>query len=257
MEKDIQKTLQELGLRESEARVYIALTKLGEASASRVAKKSSLSRTTTISILDRLTDDGYISRHKQGGRYQYWIESPKVLTEVLEERVQRAKELQGILGALYRSDTKTVSAEVYDNKKSIQRFTEKLLQTLPAASDIWTIDSPQKKNYQAVFSDSFQSTLLRVKKKKRMHTRALIPKKGEQYVKREELKGQSIEVRVLPEEVGFEASVWILEDSVILFSGTQPLVVRVRHPLICQSMKSIVKFLWNEGIPLVGKENSE
>lgn len=244
MKKEVEKALRELGFRESELLVYLTLTTLGEASAAQVSKKTSLPRTTIISILERFTEEGYISRHKERGRNQYWIESPRVLVDVLERRAQVAKSLESILGDMYRSDTKSVSAEVYDNQKSIQRFTERILLSLSAKEEVRTIDSPQKKNYQSIFSEYAYSQLLKVKQQKNIHTKTLIPKKGEKSVENESLKNQLISIRVLPEAVNFEASIWILQDSLVLFSGTQPLVIHVKHPLICKSMQSIFEYLW-------------
>ena len=52
--KTIAKQLTELGFNSNEARVYVALTQLGEANATNIAKKADLPRTTAISILQKL-----------------------------------------------------------------------------------------------------------------------------------------------------------------------------------------------------------
>ena len=50
----ITRQLKELGFNDNEANVYVALTRLGEANATNIAKKSDLPRTTVISILQKL-----------------------------------------------------------------------------------------------------------------------------------------------------------------------------------------------------------
>ncbi len=55
------KKLEEIGLNEKEAKVYIATLELGEGSASEIAKKSEVNRATTYFILEKLIKMGLVS----------------------------------------------------------------------------------------------------------------------------------------------------------------------------------------------------
>ena len=91
MSKEIKNNLKELGFKDNEITVYIALTQLGESTAAKIAKKSDLPRTTAISILENLKKENYITAHKYRGSTYYWIESPKILVNILENKINIAK----------------------------------------------------------------------------------------------------------------------------------------------------------------------
>jgi len=59
MPVQLKKVLKELGFKDNEIKVYLALTELGEAPASKVAKKAGLPRTTTIDNLEHLENENF------------------------------------------------------------------------------------------------------------------------------------------------------------------------------------------------------
>ena len=105
MDKKLNEYLTELGFKPSEIKVYVASTQLGEASATQIAKKISLPRTTVISILQRLEEDNYISTHRYKGKTYFWVESPRLIKDSLEQKMKVASNLEEILTELYRSES--------------------------------------------------------------------------------------------------------------------------------------------------------
>ncbi|MBI4087815.1 TrmB family transcriptional regulator, partial [Candidatus Kaiserbacteria bacterium] len=59
------KELEDLGLSEKEARVYLAALELGQNTAERIAKQASVNRSTTYVQLDSLMKMGLISTHEE------------------------------------------------------------------------------------------------------------------------------------------------------------------------------------------------
>ena len=242
----IKSHLRELGFSSSEVRVYIALTQLGESVASHVAKKAGLPRTTAISILQKLRDQKYISTHSYHGTTYYWVESPKMIEKAFLNRAEIAHDLNGLLSDLYRAEADFPHAEVYDTQSSIKSFIEKTLIGLERHSVISTIDTPGAGNYTKIYSEDFGKTLLGLKKRNGIQTRTLIPAGYFESIHPEKLRLQTIEIREMPENVaGFHASVWIIDDALVLFSGAYPFIVVVRHRIISESFRSIYDFLWS------------
>jgi len=236
--------LAELGYKPNEIKVYLALTELGESPASKVAKKIDLPRTTAISLLDKLAADNLLSTHKYRGKTFYWIESPKVLKQILENKIKIADELDGILADLYRVEADFPSAQIYDSKSAIKNFIEKTLISLPKKSTIYTIDTPGAGNYEKIFSYDFGKTMNLLKQKKDISTRTLIPFDTYNLITADKIKTQDIILRELPKEIQFSASMWILPDTLVLFSGKYPFIIAVRHKLIKNSLQSVFDFLW-------------
>ena len=153
MNNEIKNSLKNLGFRNNEIKVYMALTSLGEANAAEIAKKADLPRTTAISILEKLKEDNYLTTHKYRGTTSYWIESPQTLVNIFEHKIDIANSLGELLNKEYRQEAHFPFAETYDTKTGIRQYIEKFLCKLNKNSTIYTIDSPKSGNYAKIFSD--------------------------------------------------------------------------------------------------------
>ncbi|OGN10278.1 MAG: hypothetical protein A3J46_00575 [Candidatus Yanofskybacteria bacterium RIFCSPHIGHO2_02_FULL_41_11] len=246
---DTEHYLKDLGLSPSEIRAYVALTKLGEAPASQVAKAAGMPRTTAISILEKLKEDNLVSSHKYRGRYFYWIESPDVFVESLLSRAEVAKEMSLSLKDLYRADGTFPATEIYDSQKGIRSFIEKLLGSLKTGSVIYTIESPGKGNYSKIYPEKIEKTILLQKKKKRINTLSLIPNGSYKLIDNFKLDSQDITIKELPAGFDFSSSVWLVGDKLVHFSGNPPYIAAIRHEKIVESMKNLFDFLWSISKP--------
>ncbi|MDD5290465.1 MAG: helix-turn-helix domain-containing protein [Patescibacteria group bacterium] len=245
MTKEIKETLAELGFNENDIKTYLALTQLGEAKASLVSKKTGLPRTTVISILEKLKKDGYITTHQYRGVTYFWIESPRVIVDIFENRLKMAAGLQETLIDFYRSDAHFPYVNVYDTKSNIKKNIEKIILSLSKKSVIYTIDTPGEGNYSKIYSDDFNKLLLGLKKKRQILTHTLIPYGTKKNVDDYKIKNQDIIIRELPQAIDFKSSLWLIKDKVFHFSGNQPLLVVIRHDKIFCSFQSLFDFLWN------------
>ncbi|NTW14360.1 MAG: hypothetical protein HGA31_05010 [Candidatus Moranbacteria bacterium] len=242
--KAISKRLRELGFNRNETSVYVALTQLGEANATDIAKKADLPRTTAISILKKLESEKYISIQRYKGRSMFWIESPRMLREAFLNRVRQADELGDLLADLYRSEADFPYAKIYDTKAGIKSFIEKIILEADRNGEILTIENPNAGNYHRILSKDYFYTILDMKRGKGIVTRTLITADSAKDIDREKIDRQSIVLREMPEGVDFKASFWIVKDTLVLFSGKYPFVVAVNHRIITESMKSIFEHLW-------------
>src|SRR3989344_2228294 len=242
---NIAEYLKELGLNTSEIKVYQALAKLGEAPASQVAKSANMRRTTAISILEKLILDKLITAHKYRGKTFYWIESPQAFIDSLNIKLDIAKEMDITLRNIYKSDGVFPAVEVHDTVSGIRSFIEKIISNSRPKSIIYTIDSPNKGNYSKIYPERIETTLLNQKKKKDIHTLTLIPHGSFKDIASYKLKSQYITLRELPEGIDFEASIWLINDKLVHFSGNPPFIVAIRHEKIVESFRQLFDFLWN------------
>ncbi len=247
---EIKNNLQELGFSDNEIKVYVALTKLGESPAAIIAKKAGLPRTTTISILNKLADESYLSTHRYRGSIYYWIETPKTIQGILANKLAIAEQLGGMLTQLYRSETKFPFAHIYDTKKSIRNFIEKTLLNLKPRTIIYTIDTPSVGNYDKIFGEDFRHVFLNLKKQKSITTHTLIPYQTFGDISSKKLHNQNIMIREMPRGIrDFQASLWLIDGQVIFFSGKPPFLISIFHPVINPGIKSIYDFIWDISTP--------
>jgi len=245
MIKEIKESLKELGFGESEIKVYVALTQLGEAGAAQIAKKADLPRTTAISVLNKLKEDGYITTHIYRGTTYYWVESPKKIANVLEHRISVANDLGEMLSDLYREEAHFPVAQIFDTKTGIKKAIEKMLTNLDKKSTIYTIDTPAAGNYTRLYTTKSENNIMSIKKNRDVTTHTLIPFGARKDITPEKIKRQPIEIREMPEGLKFEGSLWIAKDLIAHFSGKPPFLITIKHEKIVAGIKGIYNFLWS------------
>src|SRR3989344_1657748 len=96
----LEKYLQEIGLNEKEAAVYLALLQYDHASVIDISKKTNINRSTTYTILESLAKKGLVSETTIGKKTRYRAESPERLETfverqkiTLEEHAKRLKDI--------------------------------------------------------------------------------------------------------------------------------------------------------------------
>jgi len=241
---NIKNSLKELGFSTNEIKVYIALTQTGESTAAQIAKKIDLPRTTVIGILIKLGQERLITTNKYRGKIFYWIESPKILQEIYENKIKIARQIEKTLADLYHTEKVFPTAKVYDTKSAIKKFIESTLLALKPKDIIYTIDSPNSGNYRKIFSFELGSIMYDIKNKRQITTKTLIPSGTYRKIEPIKLKKQNIIVRELPPGIDFLASLWLIGDLLVHFSGQPPFVVAIRNKTIWDSQKSVYEYLW-------------
>lgn len=107
------KQLQNAGLSENEAKVYLAALELGETSVYRLAKKSAVKRTTTYLAVETLKEKGLMNAYNRNNVVICYAENPKKLVEKMEEKKQALSEILPELLAM---------TNLIDRKPKIQYF---------------------------------------------------------------------------------------------------------------------------------------
>ncbi len=123
MEREI---LQEVGLNEKEAAVYLALLKEKTCTASKLAKLTKINRTTVYLELANLIHKGLVSYVIKNSRRYYQPASPEKLIEILDTK--RAK-VEAILPTL-KTLTKEIEpfhVQIFEGKEGIKTFYQDIL----------------------------------------------------------------------------------------------------------------------------------
>ena len=108
----LEKYLQEIGLSDKEASIYLELLRAGNSSASEIAKNTKIKRPTVYTVLDSLSKKGLVSETTEGTKTKHQAEPP----ERLEVFVERQK-------ALFDERTHVLK-DVIPELKNIQRDSE-------------------------------------------------------------------------------------------------------------------------------------
>ena len=96
------KTLQELGLTESEARVYLALLELGPSLAGSISRKTGIHRRNIYDITERLIKKGLIGYILKNNRRLFEAANPEKFQDILKEKQQILEESMPDLTLFYK-----------------------------------------------------------------------------------------------------------------------------------------------------------
>src|SRR4051812_15857722 len=84
--------LQQLGLNDKEARVYVAALFLGPSSVQKISEQADINRATAYVILDQLADPGLLRQSQEGKKTVFVAEPPEALEQLSERQQDLIKE---------------------------------------------------------------------------------------------------------------------------------------------------------------------
>lgn len=224
--------LRELGFSEKEAEVYLALTEIGSAVASDIARHARIKRSTTYVILDTLIDRGLISVTERKGVRIYNAAPPERLIQYLQDTAKRyvgmadtAKKLLPDLKASRKDAAPMPKVQLFEGNRGVKTVYEDTLASLEdirvhaAFGYVRDTAMPSSKDVgikmQVVFSSSAKS-------------------KGKGVVTKGDLRKQVLASRQ-GESVSSEISVY--DDRIVFISAAEDFAVVIESKELADAMR--------------------
>jgi len=126
-EQEIISILEEFGLSDKEAKIYLALLELGQSNVTRLANRASINRVTTYHILESLLMKGVIKSIKKDSIQNFLAVEPKILISILKEKEGKLKSIMPELEAKINLAGKKPYVELYEGKKGITSMLDFLI----------------------------------------------------------------------------------------------------------------------------------
>ena len=133
----IREQLKNIGLHESEIKVYLFLLTEGISTPPSVARGTKIARTHCYGILQDLKLKGLVEEELRGGRKAYLASDPEALIRSLERKKEQMERLLPDLRGLYNTQKNKPRIAFFDGIKKVQEI---FLQTL-SAQEIFGIGS--------------------------------------------------------------------------------------------------------------------
>jgi len=122
--------LEELGLSEAEAKVYLALLETGSTLAGPIIKKTALHRGTTYQILQRLIEKGLVSFVVKSGKRYFEATDPKRFLELLKDKEEKLNEILPSLIQVRNLSKEKQEVTVYSGYRGIKTVCDNILEEL-------------------------------------------------------------------------------------------------------------------------------
>lgn len=233
-------TLEQVGLSQKEAMVYVALLELGEASVLRIAQKTGIKRPTVYVTLEALLGHGLVERVPKGGKSAYQALDPETVFKHFQERVDGLDKAIPELHALMATAPHRPRVRSYEGKKSILRLYEQEIFSGGAVSAF--VDMKSLRN---MLSREELYEISYVMKANGVQIRELLDDSAEsrEYLL-EKNRLELGETRLLPHDFVLEIDLTIYGDMVAMISPKNLMAVVIEDRAISASQKQFFEFVW-------------
>ena len=127
--------LEKIGLKEKEAKVYIALLKKGSSLANSLSKETEILRSSIYDYLDILVDKGFVSYAIKSGKKYFTAVNPKKILDNFEEQREKEelalKEIVPKLVELQNISKKKANVEIFEGKEGMKSVFSYILKDSP------------------------------------------------------------------------------------------------------------------------------
>jgi len=245
------KKLEEIGLNEKEAKVYIAVLELGEGSASEIAKKSEVNRATTYFTLENLMKIGLVSASNEEKKQKFVPEDPSQLENIitkqqqaLEQKKKGLKNVVEELNSINSASIKKPIVKYYLGKEGIMRMASSYLEV------------KEKEMFIAFSADTLhrfltEEDLTQLRKKRiaqNTYSNTLYTSE-----KSEALQHKNADIfKVDDKKFPFKGDVAIYDDKIRLTSFEDQIGIIIENESIATTLKSIFRIAFDS----IKKENS-
>lgn len=234
--------LVKIGLTEKEAKMYLALLELGEASVQDISKKSGIRRTTVYDILESLKQKGFIGLSVQKKRKLYFAQNPKKLEVDLEEKKKIVSNIMPDLLAVTNLLDKKPGVKYFQGEFAFKDVYKDILEYPEREICAWFSEL-----YKEIDDDFFEKYFVPTKIKKKIWTRAIYP---DNKVMRQAAKTNQESLRktkfVTSKEFEMPIAIILYAESKIgITSFKEGISMIIESKIIYMALKSIFELQWN------------
>lgn len=234
--------LQNLGLKEKEAKVYLALLKKNRGSAYWIAEESGLKKPTTYVILDDLIKKGLVYKVPREKKQQFVAKSPKEALVLAEEKLAMTKELLPELLALSEGEKPKPKTLFFEGISAVRHAFN------------WSNKRMSGKEFVSFYAhgDDASSELIDFFlenmedfKKNNCRVRGIVPNHPNLKKYRENDAEYNRQIKIIPlDEYSANISIDIGDDFVSFFSFKDLQITRIENKDIADTMRQIFEMVW-------------
>lgn len=248
--------LYDLGLSETEAKVYLATLELGGSYVSQIAKKAGVNRVASYHTLDNLVKMGVVSTFTKDRLKYYSVESPRILVDKQKEKLEKAKKLLPELLSITNALVYKPKIQYYEGLQGIKNIFE---DTLTAEGELLGYTNLGK--LPTVITEEYTREYAQRKIAQGIKTRMLSPHSEAALNYLEEYYPQGFDpnlVEILfvnPKQFMFEYEINIYGNkvSIVSLKQSEMLGLILESPVYAQTQRSIFNLAWMGGTSFVAK----
>jgi len=242
---EIKQILKGIGFNDNKVSVYLSCLELGSATATEIAKKSQLIRTTVYKILYELVSEGLLEVDEKAKLKMFIALPPNKVVELFEEKKKMLENSLPDFLNIYSQTKYKPKIRFYDGSAGIKKVFEDTL------------------NYKNITVYTFSPIEDVLKRFGRTYTRHFLNKRVKNNILRKDLRQQSSksnknwefytseknvmrQIKYLPENFKFNTLIQIYEGKIsVIASEKENYAFIIESPELADLLKQIYEILWN------------
>ncbi|MBP6945042.1 hypothetical protein KBD61_04205 [Patescibacteria group bacterium] len=232
--------LQDMGLSEQEAAIYLILLKTGGLPASLAAKEVGLRRTTAYAILKGLAQKGFVEVFIKRGRQIFIAEKPQHIAGYFEKKLKAFTEGIPLFESLEKKHIQTTGVRFIETVDELKRFYTGILREYRHKSYAAMGNSNAWQGLDPTFFIQFRKDRAAAG----IHTRILLSSDSHETNPKEH--NLLREVKFLPAKYLFKSTIDIFDDKVLIISPDQSsLAIVIAVPAMVDIFRSTFDMIWD------------
>jgi len=233
--------LEQYGLSEKQASIYLATLELGRSPVLRIADKASVKRPTAYVVLNELLQMGLVEITPRGNTKFYQAIDPKVLLERLQRKTQLLEQSLPELRALLNTAQGKPKVRFYEGKQGIYELYDSEILKQPELFSLVNLHE-----FAKVYSEKEMLALLDRMQESNVKAKELIDGSTEaRWYLKEKDKRKLGDTKILPKQFQFEVDFLVYGDTVATISLKNLVAVVVEDVAISKAQLQILNFLYD------------
>ncbi len=238
---ELTEALEQYGLSEKQAKVYLAALGLGAAPVAKIAQKAGLKRPTVYLIIEELLREDLIIKVPQEKKIYYKATNPSALLKQAEDKKRVLENISDKLQVLYQRNSKEPKVRYYEGKDRLYKIYEEIFNS----KEIWGIFKAEK--YYQIFNEEDDRHFYRILSRAGgvLYDMFEDSKIARQMADLKFKKGLR-ESKLLPKDFKIDVDILVYGDKVAMFSLESLTAVIIEDKAIAESQRQLIKFLWSK-----------
>ncbi len=236
------KALEDIGLSEKEALVYMTALALGPTTILAMARAANMKRTTVYMITTHLQQKGLMKMLLSGMKKLYSAESPEKLKYVLQQKHEHFNELLPQFLALYNLEGNENFIQYHEGLEAVKTVYMQLLKEVPPNSD-YLVMGNQEEWYGA--DTAFFQKFIEKRSKLPLSIRLILQDSPLAREHKKYQKNYNEEVRILSKKSSLNTNAVITQNKLILHQLIPPIfAIVIENTSLIRMHRELFEIIW-------------
>lgn len=252
--------LEQLGLSQREASLYLALADLGKATAQLLNKRTKIPRASIYLTMEALSAKGLVSLETKA-RTTYFVANPpssinimlKREQDLLRKRISRAERLSTELEPLFsRRNFSVPRLKFFEGAASVEgmlyQFEDVWYNSMKKTDSTWWgfDDVSLSREYRGWFEHMWNK--FAEDRKREIKVRVFSNYPASEHL---ESRFPLTKLRQLPNQYDFSSTMWLMGHHLVIFSTREKPFYgyQIHDPVLAENLRTVFNLLWKEVVP--------